>query len=189
MKNYGLIRLYGLDCNQVQNVLPHAKKFGIQLMVGIHEVHKLTEQVNTLAGIVKGDDWKMIRTISIGNELLLGDKKLNAAGTPIGAYNAGDVLALTNQGRSLLRAKGFQGHVVTVNIFYQVLQNPSLCNSQDILAINLHPFFDGAVKADGAGAFAKEMVRQIKLKPECKEKIVLITGKLIHLVFETTKKN
>ena len=165
LKSYPMIRLYGLDCDQVKNVLPILRKNKQQAIIGIFEVDRLDEQVNQLASIVKGD-WSGIHTVSCGNELILSGKK-----------NAQQVVALTRDCRAKLRAKGYKGAVVSVNIFYEVLQNPILCQEQDYIAVNAHPFFDGNVRAENAGAFVAEMRRQVSAK--CGGKYTMITGKCI----------
>jgi len=161
LKGYSKIRMYGLDCNQVKNALPILRKNKQQAIIGIFEVDRLDEQVNQLASIVKGD-WSGIHTVSCGNELILSGKK-----------NAQQVVALTRDCRAKLRAKGYKGAVVSVNIFYEVLQNPILCQEQDYIAVNAHPFFDGNVRAENAGAFVAEMRRQVSAK--CGGKYTMIT--------------
>jgi len=163
LQSYGMVRLYGLDCDQVKNVLPHTRKYGMQLMVGIYEVDKLDQQCNMLADIVKGN-WNGIHTVTIGNEFVLAGKK-----------SPQQIVDLTRDARAKLRAKGFNGSVVAVNVFYEVLQNPLLCQEQDYIAVNCHPFFDGKVLPENAGAFVAEMRRQVTEK--CGGKYVLITGK------------
>ncbi|KAF8456074.1 glycoside hydrolase superfamily [Kalaharituber pfeilii] len=161
LKNYGMIRLYGLDCDQVKNVLPQARKHQMNLFIGIFEVDQLDQQVNQLANIVAGD-WSNIDTVSVGNECILSGKK-----------TAEQMVALTREARAKLRAKGFNGSVVSVNIFYEVLQNPILCQEQDYIATNAHPFFDGNVTPDRAGPFLEEMRKQVS--KTCGGARVLIT--------------
>lgn len=134
-------------------------------MVGIYEVDKLSQQVDLLSKIVKGN-WQGIHTVSIGNEFILAGKK-----------NAQQMVDLTRQARQLLRAKGYKGYVVSVNVFYEVLQNPLLCQEQDYIAVNAHPYFDGNVLPENAGAFLKEMRKQVSAK--CGGKYTMITGKCI----------
>ncbi|KAF8423782.1 glycoside hydrolase superfamily [Tirmania nivea] len=161
LRDYSIVRLYGLDCDQVKNVLPHTRKYGMQLMVGIYDVNNLDQQCNMLSDIVKGN-WNGIHTVSIGNEFILAGKK-----TPQ------QMVDLTKDAREKLRAKGFKGSVVSVNVFYEVLQNPVLCQEQDYIAINCHPFFDGKVLPENAGTFVADMRRQVSEK--CGGKYVLIT--------------
>lgn len=157
-----MIRLYGLDCDQVKNVLPHAKKHNIKLFVGIYEVDRLDDEVNTLAGIMNGD-WTIVDTVSVGNEFVLTGKK-----------SVGDMVALTNQARDLLRGKGYQGPVVTVEVFYKYLEDPALCDGSDYIAANAHPYFDGNVAPENCGEFLVEMSRQIKEKCGGQKEVMIV---------------
>lgn len=161
LQAYSLIRLYGLDCDQVKNVLPHTRKYGMQLMVGIYDVDNLNQQCNMLSDIVKGD-WSGIHSVSLGNEFILAGKK-----------TAQQMVDITKAARACLRGKGFNGPVVSVNVFYEVLQNPLLCQEQDYIAVNCHPFFDGKVLPENAGAWVANMRKQVSAK--CGGKYVLIT--------------
>ncbi|KAF8436431.1 glycoside hydrolase superfamily [Terfezia claveryi] len=161
LQAYSLVRLYGLDCDQVKNVLPHTRKYGMQLMVGIYDVNNMDMQCNMLSSIVNGN-WKGIHSVMIGNEFILEGKK-----------TAQQMVDLTKDARAKLRAKGFKGPVASVNVFYEVLQNPLLCQEQDIIAVNCHPFFDGKVPAKNAGAWVANMRKQVSAK--CGGKYVMIT--------------
>lgn len=161
LKSYRMIRVYGTDCDQVKNVLPQTRKYGMKLMVGIYNVDALPQEINKIADIVKGN-WDGIHTVSIGNEFILAGKK-----------TAQQMVDLTRDARGRLRSKGFKGAVVSVNVFYEVLQNPLLCQEQDYIAVNCHPFFDGKVRPENAGAFVAEMRKQVSAK--CGGKSVLIT--------------
>ncbi|KAI5793826.1 glycoside hydrolase superfamily [Peziza echinospora] len=161
LQGYGLVRLYGLDCDQVKLVAPVARRYGMQLFIGIWEVDQMQAQVNQLYSDL-GKDWSSVTTVSIGNEFILSGK-----------YNAAQMRAFTVDARSRLRALGFNGSVASVNVFYEVIQDPSLCLDQDIIAVNLHAYFDGHVKAEDCGAFVKEMVRQVG--QACTGQTVLVT--------------
>ena len=156
-----MVRLYGLDCDQVKKVLPHTRKYGMKLLVGIYEVDQLGQQVQFLSDTV-GGKWDGIDTVSVGNEFVLTGKK-----------TAQQMVDLTREARVKLRAKGFKGAVVSVNVFHEVLQNKVLCQEQDYIAVNAHPFYDGTVSAENAGNFLAEMRKQVSKK--CGGKYVLIT--------------
>jgi len=146
----------------VKNALPHAKKLGIKLMVGIYNVDNMGSECDGLAATVKGN-WDSIHSVTVGNEFILEGKK-----------TAQQMVDLTKDARARLRAKGYKGPVASVNVFYEVLQNPLLCQEQDFIAVNCHPFFDGKVLAKDAGAWVAEMRKQVSAK--CGGKYVLITG-------------
>jgi exo-beta-1,3-glucanase (GH17 family) len=161
LQNYGQIRLYGLDCDQVKLVVPWAKKYGIKLFLGIWEVDAMESQVNKLYNDLDGD-WSPVTAVTVGNEFIMAGRKSGA-----------QMRAHTVDARSRLRSKGFSGPVASVNIFYEVLQDHTLCEDQDIVAVNLHPYFDGNVKAEQAGTFVKDMSKLVE--NACPGKKVLVT--------------
>ena len=124
----------------------------------------MDSQVDLLVSEIAGD-WSSIHTVSIGNEFVLQGRK-----------SAQQMVDLTRTARGLLRGKGYTGPVVSVNVFYEILQNPLLCEEQDYVACNTHPFFDNSVVAENAGGFVAEMRKQVSAA--CGGKYVMVTGKL-----------
>lgn len=163
LQDYSVVRVYGPDCNQIAVILPYIRKYSMQLMVGIYDVDNMDQECNKLSDTVKGN-WNGIHSVTVGNEFILEGKK-----------TAQQMVDLTKDARAKLRAKGFKGPVAAVNVFYEVLQNPLLCQDQDFIAVNCHPFFDGNVPAQNAGAWVAEMRKQVSAK--CGGKYVLVTGK------------
>jgi len=157
---YGYIRLYDRDCDQVKNVLPLAQKYGMQVMLGLWNLDDMATSVNLLCQDV-GNNWGSVHSVTVGNEFVFGGK-----------YTVAQMLAFTKDAKAKLKAKGYSGWVASVNIFYEVLDNPSLCD-QDFIPVNCHAFFDGGIAADGVGKFLKDMSQQVITK--CPGKTVLIT--------------
>jgi len=158
---YGYVRLYNVDCDQVKIVLPLAQACGMKVMLGIWDVQTMDNSVNTLCDIVAGR-WDVVHSVTVGNEFILS-----------GQCTADQMIAYTNDARAKLRAKGCPSPVAAVNVFYEVIQNPNLCSGQDFIAVNAHAFFDGSVASGGAGAFLTNMRQQVKDK--CGGKYTLIT--------------
>ncbi|KAI1261999.1 glycoside hydrolase family 17 protein [Xylariaceae sp. FL1019] len=165
-KDYGVIRLYGVDCNQVANVYQAAKKYGNKLMLGIFDITAVDSAVALMAAGVD-HDWSIVDTVSVGNELVN-----NGAATP------GQSVAALNEARSALRSRGYQGPVVIVDTFVAVLAHPELCDESDYCAINVHPFFDPNTGAPQAGSFVSNTVQSIsgKLADPSKRIVVTETG-------------
>lgn len=160
---YGYVRLYNVDCDQVTIVLPLAQACGMQVMLGIWDVQTMDTSVQALCDAVAGR-WSAVHSVTVGNEFILSGK-----------CTADQMVAYTIDARTKLRAKGCPSPVAGVNVFYEVLQNPNLCNGQDFMAVNAHAFFDGGVAAEGTGAFLTNMRKQVSDK--CGGKFTLITGK------------
>jgi len=72
------------------------------------------------------------------------------------------VVAAVAAARQALRAAGYAGPVVTVDTFLAVERSPELCDRSDYCAVNVHPFFDGSVAAEEAGAFVRRKVADVK---------------------------
>ncbi|KAG7150022.1 Cell surface mannoprotein MP65 like [Verticillium longisporum] len=91
---YSMVRIYGIDCEQVAKVVPAAKKAGLKLFLGIFELAGIDQQVASIVEAV-GEDWSIVDTVSVGNELV--NKK---AATP------SQIVSAMSQTRSLLRDAG-----------------------------------------------------------------------------------
>ncbi|KAI0127978.1 cell wall glucanase [Xylariales sp. AK1849] len=149
-ESHGVVRLYGVDCDQVASAYPPAKKYGNKLFLGIFDITSVTEAVSTMA-IGVNNDWGIVDTVSVGNELVNN-----------GAASAADVLSAVAQARSLLRAAGYKGAVVTVDTFVAAIDHPELCNESDYCAVNVHPFFDPNTASDQAGSFVASTVERLR---------------------------
>jgi len=164
---FSFLRLYGIDCNQVPNGIAAAKQYGFQLFLGIHNVPDCENEIKQLITMV-GSDWPLVHTVAVGNEVVNS-----------GQMGAADVVSKVNSARSLLRAAGYTGPVVTADTFVAIMANPSLCEASDYVAANCHAFFDGKVAASAAGDFLKTQSENVK--NACGGKKVLITGRFLVL--------
>lgn len=142
LSNYEIIRLYGVDCSQVENVL-QAKADGQKLFLGIYYVSDLENGINTLVNAVKTyGSWSDVHTISIGNELVNNGE---ATVAQIGEY--------VSTARSLLTSAGYSGSVVSVDTHVAIINNPGLCEFSDYIAFNAHAYWDGSIVGKDAGAW------------------------------------
>ncbi|KAI1147494.1 glycoside hydrolase family 17 protein [Nemania diffusa] len=162
-KDYGVVRLYGVDCDQVSTVSKAAKKYGNKLFLGIFDINNVDSAVDTMAAGLNYD-WSMVDTVSVGNELVNN-----------GGATAEQSLAALARARSCLRARGYQGPVVVVDTFVAVLAHPELCDQSDYCAVNVHPFFDPNTGAPEAGNFVNSMMQDIRGKLADPSKRVVVT--------------
>lgn len=140
LQDYSLIRLYGVDCNQVENVL-QAKGENQQLFLGIFFMDQIEQGITQMANAISTyASWDCVNTVSIGNELVN-----SGAATPaqIGSY--------VSTGRSLLKSHGYNGPVVSVDTHVAIINNPELCEHSDYIAFNAHAYWDGSVVGADAG--------------------------------------
>lgn len=162
LSGFSVIRLYGVDCGQVEAVFA-AKASGQKIFAGIFDVANIESGISTIAAAVKAHgSWADIHTVSIGNELVNN-----------GQATTGQISSYVSAGRSALTAAGYSGPVVSVDTFIAVINNPSLCQISDYVAVNAHAFFDGGVGASGAGAWVEQQIQRVS--SACGGKTVLIT--------------
>jgi exo-beta-1,3-glucanase (GH17 family) len=145
-----MVRIYGTDCNQVATVLAAAQSKGLKLFAGVFDLSTLSSEIATIVSAA-GGNWGAFDTISIGNELVND-----------GTASAAEVVAAIGTARSLLRAAGYPGKVVTVDTLVAARANPSICDASDYCAVNCHPFFDGAYAAADAGAFLETQIPTLR---------------------------
>lgn len=164
-----LVRIYGVDCDQVARVLPAADAIGVQLFLGIFSLDDLPGQIATLSAAVNSSarGWTAIDTVSVGNELVNN-----------GQATAKQVVDALAAARGMLRAQGYAGPVVTVDTFFAVERNPELCDASDYCAINVHAFFDADTAAERAGDFVARKVADVRevLRDSGKRVVVTETG-------------
>ncbi|KAI1207766.1 glycoside hydrolase family 17 protein [Annulohypoxylon truncatum] len=162
-KDYGVMRLYGVDCNQVATAYAAAKKHGNKLFLGIYDINSVEQSVSTMAAGVN-HDWSIVDTVSVGNELVNN-----------GGATVGQSLSALSQARSALRAAGYQGPVVVVDTFVAMLSHPELCDQSDYCAVNVHPFFDPNTGPNQAGSFITSTVSKIRSKLSDSSKRIVVT--------------
>lgn len=150
LSGYTIIRLYGVDCDQVAQVL-QAKASSQKIFAGIFDVSDISGGIQTLASAVSSyGSWDDIYTVSIGNELVNS-----------GAATPSQIQSYVAQGRSALSSAGYSGSVVSVDTFIAVINNPALCEYSDYMAVNAHAFFDGHIAAADAGAWVLQQIQRV----------------------------
>jgi len=162
-----LVRIYGVDCDQVATVLPAAHSISVRVFLGIFNLNDLDSQVWTLVSAVESSSpvgWDIVDTISVGNELVNNYQA-----------TAAQVVAAVRAAREMLRSAGYSGPVVTVDTFLAVERNPGICDASDYCAVNIHPFFDGATTAEDAGQFVLRKVLDVKEVMADPSKKVVVT--------------
>jgi exo-beta-1,3-glucanase (GH17 family) len=162
INGFSLVRIYGVDCNQVTTVLSAAKSKGMKVFAGIFNVAQVDTEIQTLIAAAKSS-WDSIDTVSIGNEVV------NAGG------NAASVVAAVNSARTQLRAAGYNGPVVTVDTFIALINHPELCQASDYAAANCHAFFAG-VDASSAGSYVSQQAAAVAKACGGKKTVITESG-------------
>lgn len=148
IKGYDIIRLYGTDCNQIQNVLAH-KGANQQLFLGVFDVHNIDSQLDAMHSALNGD-WSSVNTVSIGNELVNN-----------GQATVSDIAGYLSTARSKLAQLQYTGPIVSVDTFIATINNPGLCELSDYMAVNAHAYFDGGVTSSQAGEWAQQQIERV----------------------------
>ncbi|KAM0360273.1 hypothetical protein HYE67_006371 [Fusarium culmorum] len=159
--SYSLLRIYGTECDQVSKIYPCAKANGMKLFLGIWDINDVQSEAKLIIDAI-GDDWDIVDTISVGNELVN-----NGAATPA------QVLAAVDEARAILKTAGYNGPVLTVDTFVAVQEHPELCEKSEYCAINAHAFFDPHNSADGAGKWLSDTVQVVKSKLSSDKRVVV----------------
>lgn len=169
VSEYSFIRIYGTDCDQTRTVTNAARRHNMRVFAGVYDLKDFPGSLDAFGDAVAGPDgkkdWSIFHTIAVGNELVNG-----------GTNSASDVVSAVQTARSVLRAQGYTGPVVTVDTFSVLLDHPELCHVSDYCAANCHAFFDATQRPAGAGAYALEQARSISEKAGGKRTMITESG-------------
>ena len=93
-----------------------------------------------------------------------------------GKATVDQVISAIGTARLVLRGKGYDGPVTSVDTMIAMKNNPGLCKASDFCAINCHAFFDGNVLPSGAGPFVLDWAKQISQAAGGKTTVVTESG-------------
>ncbi|KAK9475028.1 glycoside hydrolase [Dipodascopsis tothii] len=164
LSGFSMIRLYGVDCSQVENVFA-AITDSQKLFLGIYDIDQTESALDTIASAAATYGWDRIDTIAVGNELVNS-----------GTKSVDEVVTAIATARSYLASTSYAGSIVTVDTFVAVMEHPELCENSDYAAVNCHPFFDGGVFAYGAGPFVAAQIGFVAASCSGKNVFVTETG-------------
>ncbi|KAH9880170.1 hypothetical protein J1614_002196 [Plenodomus biglobosus] len=159
MKDYKVVRLYGMGCDVIPLAVKNAIKNGQKLMAGAYMSNNgngedLGTVIKTLKGAIDshaGGNWDIIELFSVENERV-NDHDLTASA----------VIDAINTARGQLRGLGYKGPVGAVETVPAMMDNPAICKASDVVMVNCHAFFDTNTKAQDAGTFIKSQVERVK---------------------------
>jgi exo-beta-1,3-glucanase (GH17 family) len=161
-QGFSKVRVYDIGC-PLGIVAEAAASAGLQVVAGLNTIDNVAADIATLIGMFDGN-WAPVDTIVVGNEVV------NDGGS------AAAVVAAIGVARPLLTAAGFTKNVVTVDVFDQIIANPSLCAASDYCAANCHAYFDPDTTADEAGAFVSACATNIAKIANGKSVVITESG-------------
>lgn len=132
LKDFNVVRLYSADCNVIQYA---AETINGKLYLTINNVGTpegingdISAMKSQVAAAGKQFNDK-VEAVIVGNELLYNKW-----------YNLDQVKGFISQAKNAL--SGFNGKVFTADVVATVYEYPEMCEFNDVIGINNHPFFD-----------------------------------------------
>ncbi|PUU75633.1 glycoside hydrolase superfamily [Tuber borchii] len=156
VKEFSVVRSYGTSCYQVQKYIQTMKelKLNMKLMLGV-KGDNAAEELKELWSAL-GDNFAMVDSISVGNEVVLGVPEGDKAARN---KRVGELAAYASQVRKDLADKKHpEIPVVIVDSWVVVKDYPDLCKASDYMAVNVHPWFNPDQLAKDAGKFLVDAV-------------------------------
>ncbi|KAL8664383.1 MAG: hypothetical protein Q9202_003072 [Teloschistes flavicans] len=166
-KGFSAIRLYSTDCNGLSAVATPAVTHSLTLILGVYistagipaarpQIQEIIAWATTSPSSsnpnTKENKWHTVQMIVIGNEAIF-----NHFCTPPA------LASFLASAKSAFRAAGYTGPVTTTEPLSTLSQHADLlCPVTDVLAANIHPFFNGAVAAADAGAFVAQQLAALE---------------------------
>ncbi|EGP87435.1 unnamed protein product [Zymoseptoria tritici ST99CH_1A5] len=164
------VRIYATDCSGPENVGAACAAEGLKIILGVYidgsgisgTCH---EQISTLT-TWGADNWSMVEMVVVGNEAVFQ-----------GHTDAGSLAAFISDTKSKFQAAGYTGPVTTTETVAVIVENAAIfCPVIDCVAANIHPYFNGAVAASGAGDFVKTELALLESACPGKDTYNLETG-------------
>ncbi|EHK45534.1 glycoside hydrolase family 17 protein [Trichoderma atroviride IMI 206040] len=173
LKNAGfqVIRVYSTDCNTLENVGGAAKKYGLDLILGVfvkgdgcsYDTPDIKSQVDAISAWAQ---WDIVKLIVVGNEAIMNSY---CSATQLAS------LITTVKGK----CSGYSGPYTiseTLNIWQQPAVSSAICPVVDVAGANIHPYFNTATPASSAGDFVAGQLELLNKVCSGKEAINLECG-------------
>lgn len=145
------VRLYSTDCSGLEHVGNACKANNLKLVLGVFIDSKGIDgarpQVEDIISWGRGN-WEMVELIVIGNEALFNRY-----------CDAGSLVSFITETKAQIKGAGYGGLFTTTettNILQEV--GSLFCDVVDVLAANIHPFFNSEVSPEQAGSFTASQI-------------------------------
>jgi exo-beta-1,3-glucanase (GH17 family) len=170
MKDYKVIRIYGMDCNQIPLAIQNALKNGQKLMGGAYldtsgggeDLSQVIQAYKSAIDQYAGGSWDVIQLFAVENERV-NERRMSSS----------QVVDAIGRGRTQLRSFGYNGPVGAVETAPATLDNPAICGASDVVMVNIHAFFDRNTQPQDAGRFVKSQVDCVRAA--CSNKRLVVT--------------
>ncbi|RMY47710.1 hypothetical protein D0865_08512 [Hortaea werneckii] len=154
-KGFTTVRLYATDCNGPVNIGNACAENGLKMILGIYIDGSgiganTDEQVSDLIDWGMGQ-WEMVEMVVFGNEAVFN-----------GYCSASQLASGLEDARSRFSAAGYTGPVTTTEPLGTIQENAqTICPAVDVIAANIHPFFNTAIFASKAGEFVSSQLEDL----------------------------
>ena len=154
-KGFSAIRIYATDCQQLENVGAAAKALQLKLIPGIFIDSSgigsdSYSQLNDIVSYFNGD-YSMVEMMVFGNEAIFNNY---ATGSEMASFLASS--------KSTLQKAGYSGPVTTTDTVAALQANAGALSSVlDVVAANIHPFFNGNVQPSESGSFVEQQMEML----------------------------
>lgn len=151
-KGFTTVRLYATDCSGVENVGSACKSNGLKMIMGIYiDASGLSNgyaQISELTSWGQSNGWDNVEMVVAGNEAIFN-----------GYCTASELAGFLGDVKSKFSAAGFTGPVTTTETLGVIQENSDvICAAVDVIAANIHPFFNADITATGAGDFVSSQL-------------------------------
>jgi exo-beta-1,3-glucanase (GH17 family) len=138
------VRIYSTDCSGLENVGTAARSVGLKLILGVFiESSGISGAQPQVSDIVAWGQWDLVEMIIVGNEALYNNY-----------VSVSDLAGFISSSKWSFSNAGYTGPVTTTEPLSSWIQEgSSLCSSIDVVAANIHAFFNAQTTASQAGAF------------------------------------
>ncbi|EME38362.1 glycoside hydrolase family 17 protein [Dothistroma septosporum NZE10] len=152
---FSTVRLYATDCSGIQNVGSACASIGMKMIMGIYidasGLLPAYAQLSELTSWGKTNGWDKVEMVVAGNEAVFN-----------GYVSASELAGFVGDVKSAFKLAGYTGPVTTTEPLNIIQEYAStFCAAVDVIAANLHPFFNGGVVAADAGAFVKSQLESL----------------------------
>ncbi|KAI7167903.1 hypothetical protein KC324_g11716 [Hortaea werneckii] len=154
-KGFTTVRLYATDCDGPVNIGNACAENGLKMILGIYIDGSgiganTDEQVSDLIDWGMGQ-WEMVEMVVFGNEAVFN-----------GYCSASQLASGLEDARSRFSAAGYTGPVTTTEPLGTIQENAqTICPAVDVIAANIHPFFNTAIFASKAGEFVSSQLEDL----------------------------
>ncbi|MCJ1242899.1 hypothetical protein MMC30_000095 [Trapelia coarctata] len=153
-KGFSTVRLYSTDCGGLANVAAAASSHGLSLIIGIYIDNKgigaAAPQIQDITDHF-GANYGMVEMVVVGNEAVFNH-----------FCSAGQLAAFISQVKATLKGAGYNGPVTTTEPMSTLSEITSIiCPVIDVVAANIHPFFNSDIEASQAGQFVAKSLQDL----------------------------